>query len=302
MTTRSKNEVTLIYTGVVTLAPSLPSSAGSSDVEADGPLYAVMPKTSARTTPLIQGDDATANAHRPVIFTKLAGTGRGRDDYHGLYSIWYIDRQRIEFKTEGNGKLLYKHGAGASKTEVDDIDKVAHLRDVTKSCVLRKDAISDRSTIVAAQVIVPDGSLRSGSHRWKDKVKGIDVNFRAVSNPGTGKPGTIMPQLRAAIQVADEVIANSTSLDTGKPLDGLSFDSTNGGEIWIGNLDVNSVKALIDEIEKGKKFDQRGQCDADFIFHYDVVGGGGEELIPCAPSRGGERKCYVAMAELPVER
>jgi hypothetical protein len=305
-TSRKKNKVRVLFSGVIALCPGTPkSTASGGGYSTAGPLYALMPATQEQT--LAGGK---MHAHTPVIFTKLSASGgRSPDETYQGFHIWNLGRERVQFVVDGQttGTLHYKHDPTSAvhtspkpMTSVVDDSKVApHVRDISPSrSVLLKNVLDTRPPqVVAAQVLIPFGTLSSGSHRKRDE-NGIPVVYRDVSTKSASPEKLAMPHVHLEFDVETSLRIDAQSLVDETPLPGITF-TPGDGDIWVGNLD--NVHELIDEIG-GASFPDLVQCDMDFAFIYDLTEGTGDVRVPCSTAliKGGERKCYVAMVEAPT--
>ncbi len=318
-TANPKREVVIVFSGLVALGPPLPDAVKVGPVTADGPLFGVMPLSGRRLIKYLdvqgQPHERYSRVHLPVIFTKLKYTGREPDDSYLGFGIWYPVRERMQVKLDGKdtpGKLTYVHDPDYGKPHhqgdpngplpdpnpIEDFAAIPPMQTISPTrSKLRAGVLDEKAADVSAQLFVPSGKLRAGAED-KRKYGRLVTYYPTIGGavPGTPHVAVVVPQVRITVEVQNELSIHTSSLDTGSALDPLVFPISNDGEIWIANLDVEDVRAIIEKLANPKKeyLPDRRECDVDFARFYDLTEGQGNVRIPCDdPPQAGERKCYT---------
>ena len=303
-TGESQKTVRIIFDGVVAVGPTPPEQERNGRSEADGHLFAVMPMATRRRDPSKCAPDLPElPLHLPVIFTRALSCGRPPDERYKGYNIWHVMRERMEVVIDGNsapGVITYLRADDQSGNKIDSIPFMRCIwpeRRRLHSHALEVDAPAD---CVAAQFFAPSGTLGSGDVFGE----GYDhVKFRPVKTGGVEYAPHVLPQIMLTVPVENIFEIRLWSLATGEPLESLTFKVTSPMDLWVANMDVPSIHAVIDRLNGHKPCvpsrRYEAQCDADFGFFYSVVVGNPNDVsLPCG-DRGGERRCYSVMVDAP---
>lgn len=319
-------ELRIIFEGIIAIGPADPPEP---PYRHDGPLYAVMPKIVrhlSRWSQLHGGTPYYIPAHFPVIFTDLdVSGGRPPDETYKGFSIWYPVRERMQFRFSGAVEppdLQYIRAnpappcapAPGEMDPVRDIAMVADMREIWPDRQwLRRgtlDSGPNADYAVAAQVFVPSGCI--GSHGEFKKKNPAVVEFRETRTPPITVTKDLLPQIVVSVRT-DTVDIDMYSLDTGLPLDPLSFILKDGlrNVIRVANGDPMNVRYVIDNLPdpdnapdlptpRPNGHNVSGDSDIgdiDFEAVYDVLAGqdgGGDLPIPWIPIVFGARNCNGA--------
>jgi hypothetical protein len=320
------SELRIIFEGIIAIGPGDPPDPPFVNA---GPLYAVMPKIVRRLSRWSQlhgGTPYYIPAHFPVIFTDLqASSSRPPDDTYKGFSIWYPVRERMEFRFSTNVQPTDLQFIRANPGppcapgpgETDPLRDIALVSDMREIFPPRQwlragtlDSGPNADPAVAAQVFVPSGCI--GSHGEFKKTTPALSEFRETRTPPVTVTKDLLPQIVASIRT-DSVDIDMYSLDTGLPLDPLSFVLPDGvrNVIRIANGDPVNVRYVIDNlphpdnapdlaVPKPVGTNASGDADfgdIDFEAVYDVLAGtddGGDLPIPWIPIKFGARNCNGA--------
>jgi hypothetical protein len=258
---------------------------------------------------------------------------RRSDDPTRDWHIWHPVRERLVFRFEGEpspSNLVYQIEGQPQGTKFPDGD-VRALSDMREIFPERSRLIPEalrpatpgdpgKSAAVpvipevAGQVFVPSGRISSSF--------GIKRQLEVVFTPP--RPGRLVkkftaPELVVTIDGLTGFIIESTSLDTGLPLDEIAFDLNEDAEIRFGNADPPDTRRFLeldgkppsDEERRGRvppvdhpDFDSRDLArDDDFELYYSLLEGEGVGPELPAPMKdpedpllsGDDRNCYVVL-------
>jgi hypothetical protein len=323
-TVSKKHKVVIVFSGVVAVGPPLESGTPDSPFVQKGPLFGVMPPPRRRLIKYRDTQDKEvaeySRVHFPVIFTNFESGGRKPDDVYKEFGIWYPIRERLQIHLDGDatpGVLRYVHDSDYGKpgklgdpqgkvpadNPIEDFAAVPDMQVVSPPrSTLRAGTLDARAAEVAAQVFVPEGTLRAGA---EDKRKyGLRVTYHPPVKGGGPHVVVAVPQARITVEVDDRLDIQSWSLDTGEELDALSFTIDRDGEVWIGNLDAADIRVIINRLAdpfKGYEGAKPLSCDVDFARVYELTEGAGDVVLPCDdPPEAGDRKCYIVMVKPPT--
>lgn len=331
-----KHKVVIVFSGEVALGPPLPSTLPpdpKDPITEKGPLFGVMPLSGRRSVTFLDesGAEVTgfSGVHLPVIFTNLESDGRTEDDQIGTFRIWYPLRERMQIVVNGDetpGVLTYVHdrdygkagklgdpdpATGALANPIEDFAAIPDLGTVSPDrSTLRAGMLDEDAKDVGAQVFVPSGTLRSGSHDGRRF--GHLVAYGPAGSRRQPRNAVVVPQVRITVDVDELLTIRTWSLDTGSELDPLKFVVDKNAELWIGNIDPDEVRSIIEDLDTSHPFramrrfieDVVGpaananraieRCDVDFARFYELTDGTGDMVVPCDVNpAAGERKCYT---------
>jgi hypothetical protein len=298
------SRVRVSFAGVAALGPGCP---GDPPYERDGPFYAIFPASTRRKT---VREDALRYIpfHLPVIITDTAPASDSRpsDDEvdkrgGGKIHVWYPLGERLIFVIDGGaaGNLTYEH-VDADTLPDGDVNLLADMRLVWREVsIMPPNAMATAgpksNEAVHGQVFIPFGRISSGTSKPR---KPVVFDPKRTTEPVRR---SIVPEAVVAFEARHRVEIRSTSLDTGLPLDTISFDIKGDIEIRIANADPRDIRKTIENpaFEKGDR--PAGKADADFELYYTILAPGEKRGLP-VPVDSSEfhlvRDCYVLMTDV----
>jgi hypothetical protein len=328
------SQLRIVFAGVGAITPPHPNAP---PFENPGPLAVVFPSATRRQTEASKDTEKPAfiPVHFPVILSTLHPRrgSRRSDDPTGGWHIWHPVRERLVFKFEGDpspSNLVYQRGVVDSNGPAfpdGDVRALSDMREIFPERsrlipgALRAPSPAEpgKSAAVAAipeivgQVFVPSGRISSSF--------GIKRQLKVVFTPP--RPDHVVekvtaPELVVTIDGLTGFTIESTSLDTGLPLDEIAFDLLHDAEIRFGNADPPDTRRFLalngkapdpkDRIPRppvdDPNFDPRDLArDDDFELYYSLLEGKGVGPELPAPMKdpedpllsGDDRNCYVVL-------
>jgi len=323
--------LTIELRGVAAVGPGWPRKSKRGRCKVKGPLWAVMPVSSRRQNAWSiekpQGGRSFIPVHFPVILTKSTDWDEDQrvPDVHKTqsnpWSVWYPDRERLEFVIDGNAKpgdIHFAHDLSADDEGYPEGD-VHHLADMRRvfpgRAKLRRGMRPGRKVSapaanqVGAQILVPYGHARScfrKPNEWKMKFEPVMTK--------DGKP--VIQRLAATLQITcdvkESVEIRSWSLDTGEQLDSIAFEPSEDLHVIVANADPSDLFAMmsgtygtvrqIKELTSTEIDSSRdGQPDYDFELYYELLKGKATKKLPVPvnydPTVGWIRNCFLVFVE-----
>jgi hypothetical protein len=206
------------------------------------------------------------------------------------------------------GKLTYyRQPSGSGPVPpLTDIRAVSDIREIFPArSKLREEVIRKEAPVapeVAAQVFIPKGVV-SGDSPYPD---GVDLRYKPRRTTYKVTKHALQ-QVVVTVDDVDTFDIQMYSLNTGKELDGLSFELKADLDILIGNADPDDIRAVLDG--KFPEPQKRPNPDApfdyvkpvlDFELYYNLLGGFDDEgplPIPYYDPRFELRPCYTSLVD-----